>query len=132
MLNWIFILLAHWSWWAHGSWIYKYLWNQCLSPLKLWVRIPLMTRCSQYNIIWSRLSVTCDRSVVFSVSSTYKTDCHHITETLLKVALNTTALTPKTSHSTLTHYSDFDPTSLYSQLLNAACLEEKQQIPIKL
>ena len=28
-----------WSW-SYGSWIYNYLWNQCLSPLKLWVRIP--------------------------------------------------------------------------------------------
>ena len=27
-----------WSW-LYGSWIYNY--NQCLSPLKLWVRIPL-------------------------------------------------------------------------------------------
>jgi hypothetical protein len=35
------------------------------------------------------LSVTCDRSVVFSGSSTSKTDCHDITEILLKVALNT-------------------------------------------
>ena len=24
-----------WSW-SHGSWIYNYLCNQCLSPLKLW------------------------------------------------------------------------------------------------
>jgi hypothetical protein len=29
-----------WSW-SHGSWIYNYLCNQCLSPLTLWVRIPL-------------------------------------------------------------------------------------------
>jgi hypothetical protein len=39
--------------------------------------------------------VTCDRSVVSSgtlVSSTNKTDCHHITEILLKVALNTICL----------------------------------------
>ena len=27
--------------WSHGSWIYKYLCNQCLSTLKFWVRIPL-------------------------------------------------------------------------------------------
>jgi len=33
-----------------------------------------------------KLSVTCDRSVVFS---TNKTDCHDKTEILLKVALNT-------------------------------------------
>jgi hypothetical protein len=31
------------SWlWSYGSWIYKYLCNQCLSPLTLWVQIPLM------------------------------------------------------------------------------------------
>jgi magnesium-transporting ATPase (P-type) len=29
-----------WSWW-YGSRIYNYLWNRCLSPLKLWVRITL-------------------------------------------------------------------------------------------
>jgi len=26
-----------WSW-SYGSWIFNYLYNQCLSPLKLWVR----------------------------------------------------------------------------------------------
>jgi hypothetical protein len=35
------------------------------------------------------LSVTCDRSVVFSGSSTNKTNCHAITERVLKVALIT-------------------------------------------
>ena len=29
-----------WPWWF-GSWIYNYLYNQCLSPLKLWVRTPV-------------------------------------------------------------------------------------------
>ena len=29
-------------WWSYGSWISNYLCNQCLSPLKLWVQIPLM------------------------------------------------------------------------------------------
>ena len=32
--------------------IYNYLCNQCLSPLKLWVRTPFMVRCTQYNIMW--------------------------------------------------------------------------------
>ena len=51
---------------ASSYWIYNYLCNQCLSPLtKYWVRILLMVRCTQYNIIWWRFSVTCDRSVVF-------------------------------------------------------------------
>jgi len=31
--------------WSYGSWIYNYICNQYLSPLKLWVRIPLMMRC---------------------------------------------------------------------------------------
>ena len=38
-------------------------------PLTLWVRIPLMARCTRYNIMWKSLSVTCDRSVAFSVYS---------------------------------------------------------------
>jgi hypothetical protein len=52
-----------WSW-SYCSWIYNYLCNQCLSPLTLWARILLMTRCTRYNSIWSSLSVTCDRWVV--------------------------------------------------------------------
>ena len=45
-----------------------------------------------YNIMWQSLSVTLDRSMVFSgppVSSTNKTDSHDITGIFLKVALNT-------------------------------------------
>jgi len=49
-----------WSY-IYGSRIYNYLCNQCLSPLKLWVWIPLMTRCSRYNFSDS-LSVTCTRN----------------------------------------------------------------------
>ena len=37
-----------------------------ISPLTLWVRIPFMARCTQYNIMWWSLGVNCDRSVVFS------------------------------------------------------------------
>jgi len=37
-----------WSW-SYDSWIYNYLWNQCLSSLKLWVWIPLMERCTWYT-----------------------------------------------------------------------------------
>jgi hypothetical protein len=58
--------LSWWSW-SYGSWIYNYLCNQCLSPqLKMWVRITLMARCTRYSFMWSSLSVTYDRSVVFS------------------------------------------------------------------
>ena len=39
-----------WSW-SYGSWIYNYLWHQCLSPLTLWVRILLMGRCIRFNIM---------------------------------------------------------------------------------
>ena len=34
----ILIMVSSWS---YGSWIYNYLCNQCLSPLTLWVWIPL-------------------------------------------------------------------------------------------
>ena len=51
-----------------------------------------------YNIMWSSLSVTCDKSVVFSgppVSPTNKTYRHDIAEILLKIALNTIKQTSK-------------------------------------
>ena len=58
--------------WSFGSWIYIHLSNQCLSPLKLGVRIPLVARCTRCNyFMLLSLSVTCDRSVVFSVSSVF-------------------------------------------------------------
>ena len=82
---WIWLLhsfsLFHWyfsgpSWsWSSGSWIYNFLCNQYLSPLKLWVRTPSTGR-------WFSLDTR--------VSSTNRTDHHDITEILLKVALNTT------------------------------------------
>jgi hypothetical protein len=40
-----------WSW-SYGSWIYNYLCNQYLSPLKLWVRTQFMVRCTlQFYVI---------------------------------------------------------------------------------
>ena len=56
--------------WSYGSWIYNYLCNKCLSSLKVWIRFPLMARCTRYNIMWLSWSVTCDRSVVLSGYST--------------------------------------------------------------
>jgi len=35
---------------SYGSYIYNYLCNQFLSTIKLWVRIPLMARCTRYSI----------------------------------------------------------------------------------
>jgi len=42
---------SSWSW-SYDSCIKNYPCNQCLSPLKLWVRIPLMARWTRYNIMW--------------------------------------------------------------------------------
>ena len=41
------------SWpWSYGSWIYSYLCNLCLSPLKLWAWISHTAVCTRYNIMW--------------------------------------------------------------------------------
>jgi len=57
--------LPSWSW-SYGNWINNFLCNQCLSPLTLWVRIPLMVRCTRYNIMRYNLSVNYGWSMVFS------------------------------------------------------------------
>ena len=73
--------------WSYGRWIYNYLYNWYLSPLMLWVRIPLMARCTTLcDKVCQWLVAGCWFS---SVSSTNKTDRHDITEILLKMALNT-------------------------------------------
>ena len=77
---------------SYGSWIYNYLCNQCLSPLTLWVRIPLRrgvfdtTLCDK---VCQGLATGQWFSLGNLVSSTNKTDCHNITAILLKVVLNT-------------------------------------------
>jgi hypothetical protein len=38
-----------WSW-SYGSLMNNHLYYQCLSLLKLWVRIPVMARCTWYKI----------------------------------------------------------------------------------
>ena len=45
----------------YGSWIYNYLCNQYLSPLKLWGRTSFMVRCTLCDKVVS----DCDRSGVF-------------------------------------------------------------------
>jgi hypothetical protein len=40
MLHWCICYLGPSRFWSYGSWIYKFICNQCLSPLTLWVRIP--------------------------------------------------------------------------------------------
>ena len=56
---------SSWSW-SYGSWIYNYMWNQCLSPLTLCVRITFMARCTRYSTRWYSLSLACDSLLVFS------------------------------------------------------------------
>jgi hypothetical protein len=82
--------------WSYDSWICNYLCNQCLSPLKLWVRNPLRggvlntTLCDK-DCQW--LAAGRWFSLGTPVSSTNKTDHNDITEILLKVVLNTITLT---------------------------------------
>ena len=58
--------IIYFTWtWSYGSWIFNYLCNQCLSPVT-WVRTLFMARCTRCNIMWYSLSVTCNRSMVFS------------------------------------------------------------------
>ena len=63
--------------------VYNYLCNQCLSPLKLWVRTSFMARCTLQLYL---IKFVCDlRQVsgflqVLHVSFTNKTKCHSIAE----------------------------------------------------
>ena len=79
-----------WSW-SYGSWIYNYLYIRCLSPLKFWIRTPLMARCMRYNIekVCQWLATCQWFSLGTPVSSINKTDRHNIAEILLKVTLIT-------------------------------------------
>jgi hypothetical protein len=84
-----------WSW-SYGSWIYNYIWNQCLSPLMLLVRISIRARCTTLcDKVCQWLATDRWFSPGPLVSSTNKTDRHVITEILLKVVLNTIKQTNK-------------------------------------
>jgi len=85
---------SSWSW-SYGSWIYYYLCNKCLSPLKLWVWILL--RQGVFNVTlcdkvcqWPETGLWFSQST--AVTSTNKTYHHDIAEILLKVVLNTITL----------------------------------------
>jgi hypothetical protein len=76
--------------WSYGSWINNYICNQCLSPLMLRVRISIKARCTTLcDKVCQWLATGQWFSPGPPVSSINKTDCHDITEILLKVALNT-------------------------------------------
>ena len=91
------LYLMRLSWlWSYGNLIYNYLCNQCLSPLMLWVRTSLrrgilnITLCDK---VCQWLAAGRWFSPGTPVSFPNKTNCHDITEILLKVALNTITLT---------------------------------------
>ena len=90
------VSFSSWLWglswsWPYGILIYNYLFNQCLSPLTLWVQIRLRqgvldtTLCDQ---VCQWLAAGLWFSPGTLVSSTNITDCHDIAEILLKVLLN--------------------------------------------
>jgi hypothetical protein len=82
--------------WSYDSWIYNYLLNQCISPLVLWVRISIRTRCTTLcDKVCQWLATGRWFSLGPPDSSTNKSDRHDITEILLKVALNTIKQTNK-------------------------------------
>ena len=86
-----YLSFPSWSW-SCDSWIYNYMCNQRLSPIKLSIRISLRqgvlgtTFCDK---VCQWLTVGRWFSPGTSVSSTNRADHHDITELLLKVALIT-------------------------------------------
>ena len=93
----------------YGSWIYNYLCNQCLSPIKLWDWIPLVASVLNTALcdeVCQWLAADQWFSPGTLVSSTNKTDHHDITEILLKVVLNTITLTLNIIYSIYKPYSN--------------------------
>jgi hypothetical protein len=86
--------------WPYGSWIYNYLCNQRLSPLWLWVRISIKSRCTTLcDKVCQWLATGRWYSSDPPVSSTNKTDRHDLTEIVLKVTSNTIKQTNKQTTS---------------------------------
>ena len=87
----------HWLW-SFGGWIYNYLCNQCISTLKLRVRIPHMrgvldtTFCDKVCQCLKPLPQV-GGFLRFSLPMKQTTN-YKITDILLKEALNTITLTP--------------------------------------
>ena len=77
---------------SYGSWIYNYMCNLCLLPLKSWVRVQIrrgVLDTKLCDIVDQWLATGLWFSLGTQVSSINKTDHHVITKILLKVALNT-------------------------------------------
>ena len=89
---WLLFKGSSWSW-SYGSWIYNYMCNQCLSPLKLWVWITLIWQGVLDTTLCDKVCQWLAAGQWFSPgtpdSSTNKSDRHDIAEILLKVTLNT-------------------------------------------
>jgi hypothetical protein len=51
-----------WSW-SYGCWIYNYLYNQCLSPLKFWVQILFIARWTRIKTMGSFSLFLVSRSI---------------------------------------------------------------------
>ena len=113
-------------WWWYGSWIYNYLCNQCLSPLTLWVQIPLRrgvldtTLCDK---VCQWLAIGQWFSPGTLVSSTNKTDRHDSTGILLKVAFK--HLNPNSNPLNLILYTKICNVQLIfcvNQVVNTSCI----------
>jgi hypothetical protein len=62
--------------WSYGSWIYNYLCNQYISPLMLWVRIPLRRAVLDTTLYDKICQWLVAGRWLSPVSSTNKTDSH--------------------------------------------------------
>jgi hypothetical protein len=69
--------------------VYNYMCNH----YQLWVRIPLIARCTRYNKVCQLLAASQWFFPGTPVSFSNKSDRHDITEILLKMVLNTVTLT---------------------------------------
>ena len=87
----VIVLLLNYKWWSYGSYMYNYLCNQCLSPLKLfesrsWRGVLDATLCDKVCQFFVTGPWFSPDTPVFSTNKTYR---HDKTEIWLKVVLNT-------------------------------------------
>jgi len=127
--------------WSYGSWIYNYLYNQCLSPLMLWVRISIRAMCTTVcDNVCKWLATGWWFSPCPPVSSKNKTDLHDITdhhdktdhhditdlhditEILLKVALSTIKQTTNMNQGKTKIYFIMTMTSTNDSCKDRSCL----------